>query len=96
MTVMVRFGAKTVKTWAIQEAKAHFSEVLERAQRDGPQTITRHGRPRAVLLSIDAYEDLLKRKMPEPNLIDFLRSGPRFDDFDFERSQDMGREVDLE
>ena len=37
--------------WPIQDAKAHFSEVIERARSEGPQTITRHGAERAVLLS---------------------------------------------
>lgn len=80
-------------SWQVQEAKTKLSEVIERAQREGPQTITRHGKARAVILSIEDYEGL---KRSEPNLIDFLRGGPRFDDFDFERSQDTGREIDLE
>jgi prevent-host-death family protein len=85
-----------MKAWPVQEAKAHFSEVVERAQHDGPQTITRHGKPRAVLLSAQDYEDLIKDKASEPNLIDFLRNAPKFDDFDFERDRDPGREIDLE
>lgn len=89
-----------MKTWAVQEAKAQFSELVERAQHDGPQTITRHGKPRAVLLSVEEYEDLRKKNSPEPNLIDFLlHSGPKFDDFEAEfdvsRSKDGGREIDL-
>ena len=31
-------------TWQIQHAKAQFSEVIEKAQSEGPQFITRHGR----------------------------------------------------
>ena len=31
-------------TWTVAEAKAKFSEVIERAQSGGPQTITRNGR----------------------------------------------------
>jgi antitoxin Phd len=96
MTIIVGGGVTRMKTWAVQDAKAHFSEVVERAQHDGPQTITRHGKPRAVLLSAEAYEELLKRKVSEPNLIDFLMTGPRFDGFDFERDKDTGREIDLE
>ena len=29
--------------WQVQEAKQRLSEVLRRAQADGPQIITRHG-----------------------------------------------------
>jgi antitoxin Phd len=85
-----------MKTWQVQEAKTHFSEVIERAQTDGPQTITKHGKPRAVVLSADAYAALEdKKKKAEPNLIDFLRSGPYLDDVDLERSKDTGRDIDL-
>jgi prevent-host-death family protein len=86
-----------MKTWQVQEAKAHFSEVIERAQHEGPQTITRHGKPRAVVLSAEVYEALAKAKKPEPNFIDFLlNSGPKFDDFEIERDKSTGREIDLE
>lgn len=84
-----------MKTWQIQEAKTHFSEVLERAQHEGPQAITKHGKPRAVVLSAAAYEVLTKARKPEPNLIDFLRSGPYLDEVDLERSKDTGRDIDL-
>ena len=36
--------------WTVAEAKAKFSQVIERA-RTGPQTITRNGRPAAVVVS---------------------------------------------
>ena len=44
-----------MKTWQVQEAKAHFSEVIERAHREGPQTITKHGKPRAIVVSVVEY-----------------------------------------
>ncbi len=37
--------------WQLQEAKAHFSEVVRRAQNSGPQHVTVHGREVAVILS---------------------------------------------
>ena len=79
--------------WQVQEAKTKLSEVIERAQSEGPQTITKHGKARAVILSIDEFEAL---KQKRPNLIDYLKSGPYFDDVDLERSQDTGQEIDLE
>ncbi len=30
--------------WQLQDAKAHFSEVVRRAQNSGPQHVTVHGR----------------------------------------------------
>jgi hypothetical protein len=29
--------------WKLQDAKARFNEVVDRALRDGPQLVTRHG-----------------------------------------------------
>ena len=44
--------------WQIQEAKARFSEMVERAIKDGPQTVTRHGKPVAVLVPAEQYRRL--------------------------------------
>jgi antitoxin Phd len=78
--------------WQVQKAKARFSEVIEKAQRDGPQIITRHGAERAVVLSIADYRALTARKK---DFIAHLLSGPKVDDFSIERDKDTGREVDL-
>jgi len=84
-------------SWQVQQAKTHLSEVIERAQHEGPQTITRHGKPRAVVLSTTDYEALTNGKKPEPNLIDFLLdTGPKFDDFEIVHDKSIGREIDLE
>ncbi|MDO5624892.1 MAG: type II toxin-antitoxin system Phd/YefM family antitoxin [Pseudomonadota bacterium] len=40
--------------WQVQEAKNRLSEVIDRAQREGPQTITRHGKPVARVVSLEA------------------------------------------
>ena len=39
--------------WSVADAKARFSEVIESARRDGPQTITRNGKPAAVIVSVE-------------------------------------------
>lgn len=79
--------------WQVQEAKAHFSEVMEKAEQEGPQIITRHGAERAVVLSIADYHALMARKK---DFHAFLLGGPKFDDFEIERDNDTGRDVDLE
>lgn len=48
--------------WQLQEAKNHLSELVNRAERDGVQTITRHGRPVAVVLATHVYDQLQPRK----------------------------------
>ena len=58
--------------WQLQEAKNHLSEVVERAIRDGAQTITRHGRPVAVVLAAKTYDRLQPRK----KIVDVLRACP--------------------
>ncbi len=79
--------------WQVQQAKARFSEVMDRAQSEGPQIITRHGAERAVVLSIEDFRALTARKK---DLHAFLLSGPKFDNFEIERDKDTGRAVDLE
>jgi prevent-host-death family protein len=79
--------------WQVQEAKAHLSEVMEKAEQEGPQIITRHGAERVVVLSIADYRALTAKKK---DFITLLLTGPKFDDFEIERDKDTGREVDLE
>ncbi|MGB9032093.1 MAG: type II toxin-antitoxin system Phd/YefM family antitoxin [Acidobacteriaceae bacterium] len=59
--------------WTVAEAKARFSELLQRAQAEGPQRITRHGRTTAVVVSPSEWEKKNKRK---GNLAEFLMNSP--------------------
>ena len=78
--------------WQVQVAKTRLSEVIERARTDGPQTITRHGAERAVVLSIEDYRALVARK---PDFKAHLLGGPKVDDFSIERDRNTGRTVEL-
>src|SRR5258708_3654125 len=60
-------------TWTVAEAKAKFSEVIDKAQSDGPQTITRNGRTTAVIVAAEEWAKKTKRK---GTLADFLAAGP--------------------
>jgi antitoxin Phd len=86
-----------VSTWQVQEAKTRLSEVIERAQSEGPQTITKHGKPRAVVVSAAYYEALRNGKAkPRRDFVDFLmNAGPKFDEFEIERNKDTSRDVEL-
>jgi len=79
-------------TWQVQGAKTRFSEVIERARTEGPQTITRHGVERAVVLSIEDYRALAAHK---PDFKAYLLGGPKVDDFSIERDRDTGRAIEL-
>ena len=48
--------------WQLQEAKAKLSNAIDRAIAGGPQRITRHGRPAAVLVSENDFARLTGRK----------------------------------
>ncbi len=79
-------------SWQVHEAKSRFSELIERARTEGPQLITRHGKDRAVVVSIEEFRKLGAAR---PDFREYLLSGPKVDDFDIERPRDLGREVEL-
>lgn len=45
-------------SWAVQDAKAHFSELLQRCLDDGPQIVTKRGVEAAVLVPIREWRRL--------------------------------------
>jgi antitoxin Phd len=60
-------------SWKLQDAKARFSEVVERALHDGPQIVTRHGENAVMIV---AYRDFIGAE-PTQDFKDFLMSIPR-------------------
>lgn len=83
-----------MSTWQIQEAKAHLSELVKRAASQGPQEITLHGRPVAVVLSREDFERLTGNSR---SLVDFMRASPLYglDEIEFPRDRSSTREVAL-
>jgi len=64
-------------TWQIQEAKNHFSEVVSRACELGVQTITKHGKPVAVVVAVSEFQSRSKASAKKkPSLFEFLQSCP--------------------
>ncbi len=72
-----------MRTMAARDAKNRFGELLDTAQRE-PVTIEKHGRPVAVLLSAQDYDDLKAAK--RERLRAALQGG--IDDLDAGRSVD--------
>jgi prevent-host-death family protein len=62
-----------MEEWSIADAKAHFSEVLHRAERDGPQVITRRGAKIAIVASFEEWHRKTTRK---DTLADFFARSP--------------------
>lgn len=63
----------TKGNWQLQEAKNRFSEVVELAMKEGAQTVTKHGRPAVVVISVADYERSRKSKK---SLASALRACP--------------------
>jgi antitoxin Phd len=80
--------------WALQDAKNKFSELVDKAVGDGPQTVTRHGREAVVVLSVKEYRKLLSH---QHDLVDFLSSSPLANSgIDLTRSPDArARDIEL-
>ena len=79
-------------TWTVAEAKARFSELIERA-RTRPQTITRRGQPAAVVVSVEEWERKSKRI---GNLAEFFAGSPlRRSQADIGRRRDRPQKIDL-
>ena len=82
-----------MSTWQLQEAKARLSEVIKEAAAAGPQHITVHGEPTAVILSEADFRRLERRK---PSFVEFMRRSPLFGvELDLERDRTPAREVEL-
>jgi len=64
-------------TWQTQEAKARFSELLDAAEKKGPQVITRRGVETAVLVPIREWK--LSKPQDTRTLLEVLQSGPQFE-----------------
>ena len=63
----------STQTWTVADAKAKFSEVLEKAETEGPQRITRHGRTAAIVVAAKEWRRKANRK---GNLAEFFAASP--------------------
>ena len=83
-----------MRHWQLQEAKAKLSEVIKDAERKGPQEITLHGKPVAVVLSREDYQRLTGTG---ESLVAFMRRSPLYgvEEVDLERDKSLTREVEL-
>jgi prevent-host-death family protein len=81
------------RTWSVAEAKAKLSDLIHRAEADGPQTITRKGHAAAVVVSIEEWHERTGRN---GTLADFFASSPlRGSGARFRRFKGGARKVEL-
>ena len=82
-------------SWQLQDAKAQLSAVVRQAQTLGPQLISMHGKPAAVLLS-DADYRRLQARSHKPGFTELMQSSPLAGlELGIERSPDPTRQITL-
>ena len=78
-------------SWQLQQAKSHFSEVVNLVLTEGAQMVTRRGKNEVVILAASEYQKLTKT-VP---LNQILKQAPRGNDLDIKRSQEGVRKLEL-
>jgi antitoxin Phd len=79
--------------WQLQEAKNKFSQLVEKAQHEGPQFVTKHGKESVVVLSVEEYKKIVK---PKSNLFQFIQASPLSKTFiDIERDKSLARNIEI-
>ena len=83
--------------WQLQQAKNRFSEVVDRAIQEGPQTVTRHGKDAWVIVSANEFQRAsAAAERQSQSLAEFLSNSPlRGSKLRIRRSRDTGRLVKL-
>ena len=86
-------SAKRYRGWKLEDAKARFSELVRRAQSEGPQRVTVRGRDAVVVISAEELERLLpaERRLPFVEFMESLYA----EGLDLSREPDSGRDVEL-
>jgi prevent-host-death family protein len=62
--------------WSLQDAKNHFSEVVEAASQGTPQTVTKRGKRAVVVVAAEEY-DRLNGKAEKRSFVEHLLSAPK-------------------
>jgi antitoxin Phd len=77
--------------WQIQQAKAKFSELVQKAIDNGPQTVTRRGKDIVVVVSAQQFELMKKRQIDLKDLLPYLAPDEAY----LERDKSLPRDVEL-
>jgi len=81
--------------WQLQEAKQKFSELVRRAEREGPQVVTRHGQEVVVVVPVEEYRRMSERDGEKMSFKEFLMSAPDLSVLDLDRPREMPRDVEF-
>lgn len=83
--------------WQLQDAKNRFSEMVDKALDEGPQTVTRRGEEAVVVVAAREFRDLVRPKTP---LAEFFARSPLTKiaselERELQRDRDVGRNLKL-
>ena len=79
--------------WQLQEAKNKFSNLVEKAQHEGPQFVTKHGKESVVVLSVEDYQKIAR---PQSSLLEFFQGSPLAGvPLKIKRDKSFSRDIDL-
>jgi prevent-host-death family protein len=83
-----------MRSWQLQDASARLSEVVRDAEREGPQEITVHDRPVAVVLS---HAEYVRLAGTGDSLVACVRNSPLAgaEDIEFACNNSLSREGTL-
>ena len=80
--------------WQLQEAKNNLSQLVKQAASGDAQVVTVHGRPTAVVVSMEDYARLTRRSNAKLST-ELLSPDIAGEDLDFSRDSDIGRTLEL-
>jgi len=78
--------------WKLEDAKARFSELVRRAQSDGPQRVTCRGKDAVVVMSAEDFARLQPDTRTGADLMRFLQQ-TSLGELKLTREEDRGRDL---
>lgn len=76
--------------WRLEQARAHFSELVDKAIEGETQLVTRHGHPAVYIIAAKH-----QTKTGEKTLLDVLQLAPKIEEDWLERDKRPAREIDF-
>lgn len=91
----------SMESYSIASARSNLPSIVHDVERGAPVTLTRRGRPVAMIVSISEYERMARGRTDLWEAIDSFRSSNDLDDLDIDevyrdtRDRSPGRTSDL-
>lgn len=92
MTAPCTFSRLPEVSWKLQDAKARFSELVRRAQTEGPHHVTVRGQNAVVAIAVEELERLLPPASDTISFVAFMES-LSVEGLDLARDPDFGRDI---